>query len=450
MMSGSGNAAEGLNLQTADLLVNFDLPWNPMKVEQRIGRIDRIGQRHDQILVVNLCYPGSLEERVYGRLLERLRQAGAIVGMQQLSLLPVTPEDFEALAEGRLSDEALFEKAREAIQESRRQARRLEISDQERLAAYTRELAGAAAGAPPVTLETLWAALRDSPYLQNLGCRLDTHEGAEMLWLAGIPGIAPDTALTVSRPLFERGLPAGHGTLRFASYGDPVFEALLAHLTGFALPAGVARLTTPLGDAERVGYALQPADGAPRLLTRPDEIPETLSPLPLVEEGPGVRVEEAARTELARRVQPLAAAMTGVSNAEVQNRRVAESQLALEGLVISALMQARARYGTGEEQFRKEAEAIERQYQQNTYRHEGVKLTTLDGELVGRLAQRGLPYRLPSGRGEVTFIADPLLIFVSLDLAWRVADGLRGSRKQRSTQEVIEAVRREARRYLAK
>ncbi len=38
-------AAEGLNLQTADLLINFDLGWNPMKVEQRIGRIDHIGQK---------------------------------------------------------------------------------------------------------------------------------------------------------------------------------------------------------------------------------------------------------------------------------------------------------------------------------------------------------------------------------------------------------------------
>ncbi len=44
-------AAEGLNLQTADLLVNFDLPWNPMKVEQRIGRIDRIGQSYDEPLL---------------------------------------------------------------------------------------------------------------------------------------------------------------------------------------------------------------------------------------------------------------------------------------------------------------------------------------------------------------------------------------------------------------
>lgn len=39
-------AAEGLNLQTADMLIIFDMGWNPMKIEQRIGRIDRIGQTH--------------------------------------------------------------------------------------------------------------------------------------------------------------------------------------------------------------------------------------------------------------------------------------------------------------------------------------------------------------------------------------------------------------------
>src|SRR5690606_21326610 len=85
-------AAEGLNLQTADLLVNFDLGWNPMKIEQRIGRIDRIGQRHEDIYVLNLCYAGSAEEEVYGRLLQRLESINQVVGAQQISLLPVTPE----------------------------------------------------------------------------------------------------------------------------------------------------------------------------------------------------------------------------------------------------------------------------------------------------------------------------------------------------------------------
>ena len=91
-------AAEGLNLQSADLLVNFDLPWNPMKVEQRIGRIDRIGQQHRDIYVLNLCYADSAEDIVYGRLLTRLAQVVKIVGTQQMSLLPVTPEEFLDLA----------------------------------------------------------------------------------------------------------------------------------------------------------------------------------------------------------------------------------------------------------------------------------------------------------------------------------------------------------------
>ena len=81
-------AAEGLNLQSADLLVNFDLPWNPMKVEQRIGRIDRIGQKHDRIEVLNLCYLGTAEEIVYGRLLSRLSAAESVVGAQAFSMVP--------------------------------------------------------------------------------------------------------------------------------------------------------------------------------------------------------------------------------------------------------------------------------------------------------------------------------------------------------------------------
>jgi len=82
-----------------------------MKVEQRIGRIDRIGQRHGEVLVLNLCYVGSVEEKIYGRLLERLATAGAVVGAQQMSLLPVTPEEFQELAEGKLSERDLEKRA---------------------------------------------------------------------------------------------------------------------------------------------------------------------------------------------------------------------------------------------------------------------------------------------------------------------------------------------------
>jgi superfamily II DNA or RNA helicase len=64
--------SEGLDLQFATALVNYDLPWNPMVVEQRIGRIHRIGQAAERIVVINLICQGTVDERIYTRLYERL------------------------------------------------------------------------------------------------------------------------------------------------------------------------------------------------------------------------------------------------------------------------------------------------------------------------------------------------------------------------------------------
>jgi len=64
--------SEGVDLQFSSMLINYDLPWNPMRVEQRIGRIDRIGQKKDRILIWNLFYEDTLDDRIYNRLFSRL------------------------------------------------------------------------------------------------------------------------------------------------------------------------------------------------------------------------------------------------------------------------------------------------------------------------------------------------------------------------------------------
>lgn len=65
--------SEGLDFQFADTIINYDLPWNPMVVEQRIGRIDRIGQKSNVINIFNLCLSNTVEEKIYRRLLERIQ-----------------------------------------------------------------------------------------------------------------------------------------------------------------------------------------------------------------------------------------------------------------------------------------------------------------------------------------------------------------------------------------
>jgi len=83
-------AGEGLNLQTCGAMINYDLPWNPMKLEQRIGRIDRLGQRYPKVRIINLAYKGTVEADVYFMLGSRIQLFQGIVGKLQpiLSRLP--------------------------------------------------------------------------------------------------------------------------------------------------------------------------------------------------------------------------------------------------------------------------------------------------------------------------------------------------------------------------
>jgi superfamily II DNA or RNA helicase len=65
-------ASEGLDFEFCSVVVNYDLPWNPMEVEQRIGRIDRIGQAEDKIVILNIWCPSALDEQIKERLLARI------------------------------------------------------------------------------------------------------------------------------------------------------------------------------------------------------------------------------------------------------------------------------------------------------------------------------------------------------------------------------------------
>lgn len=72
--------AEGVNLQAANVLVNYDLPWNPMVMEQRIGRIQRLGSKYGVVTIVNLVVADSVEERVVERLTKKLQLIGDTIG----------------------------------------------------------------------------------------------------------------------------------------------------------------------------------------------------------------------------------------------------------------------------------------------------------------------------------------------------------------------------------
>ena len=85
-------AAEGLNFQFCGSLINYDMPWNPMRVEQRIGRIDRLGQRFESIQIANLHYHDTVETEVYLALSGRIRLFEDMVGGLQPILSAISRE----------------------------------------------------------------------------------------------------------------------------------------------------------------------------------------------------------------------------------------------------------------------------------------------------------------------------------------------------------------------
>ena len=90
------SAGEGRNLQFCHTMINVDLPWNPMQIEQRIGRLHRVGQRHD-VTITNLVARGSVEQRVLHVLEAKINLFELVVGELDMILGKVDDEfDFEA------------------------------------------------------------------------------------------------------------------------------------------------------------------------------------------------------------------------------------------------------------------------------------------------------------------------------------------------------------------
>lgn len=237
-------AAEGLNLQSADLLINFDLGWNPMKIEQRIGRIDRIGQVHSDIFVLNLCYVGSTEEVVYGRLWSRLQEAGLIVGTQQVSLLPVEAEDFRKLAEGKMTEAQLEKKAKAKLAEQKQISTSMEISPEDQYSMYRKSSEAARQDKLPADLNCIWDALQKATFLES------STEESEQIWRSEGTDQIPRLEGTIDRKLISEDCP-------FLTWGNRRFDAFLQVMTDILEeqhPHCVSRLQVQLDSRTYVAW----------------------------------------------------------------------------------------------------------------------------------------------------------------------------------------------------
>jgi len=130
-------AGEGRNLQFCRTMINFDLPWNPMRIEQRVGRIHRIGQTHE-VGIFNLAAEGTIEDYILDLLDRKLNMFELVIGEMDMILGQLTDErDFENLVmevwtQARTPDEMAsgFEELGEALVQARETYQRTQEYDE--------------------------------------------------------------------------------------------------------------------------------------------------------------------------------------------------------------------------------------------------------------------------------------------------------------------------------
>jgi hypothetical protein len=206
-------AAEGLNFQFCGALINYDMPWNPMKVEQRIGRIDRLGQRFPEIRILNLHYEDSIEADVYHALGSRIDLFQSVVGRLQ-PILSTLPSLIAArvLAGGSRGDANRHQVAEDV-------ARGIDAAEEQNFdldAIHEDDLALPPRPEPALTLRQIGGLL---PRPDTLPSNLQVATLGNSDWSLRMPGMTTPVRVTTDPTFFEQHA----GSVELWSPGSPVF-----------------------------------------------------------------------------------------------------------------------------------------------------------------------------------------------------------------------------------
>jgi hypothetical protein len=213
-------ASEGLNFQFCGALINYDMPWNPMRVEQRIGRVDRLGQRYPNIRVVNLHYADTVEADVYRALRQRIGLFEQVVGRLQpiLARLPTLISDRVLTGRTRPA-----EQRQEAVNEIEQEANRVGAAGFDIDAVTDTELAEPALPLSPVTMDDLERVIRN-PALVPPGIEVSGLGSREYAFQQ--PGLTRKVRISTDPAYYEQNA----DNVELWSPGNPTFPPLIIGL----------------------------------------------------------------------------------------------------------------------------------------------------------------------------------------------------------------------------
>lgn len=243
IMIATEAAAEGINLQFCSMVVNYDLPWNPQRIEQRIGRCHRYGQRHDVVVVNFLNKKNEADQRVYELLAEKFRLFSGVFGASDEVL-------------GAIESGIEFEKRIVAIYQTCRTSEEIESEFSRLRSEMDAEITATMEDTRKKLLENFDAEVHDRLRVNLAESKSYLNKYETMLWSLTrheLEGKAAfdDAALRFelgSAPSGESGIPAGWyalakdpGKAHRYRLGHPLAQSLIASAAVRKLPVSTLR-----------------------------------------------------------------------------------------------------------------------------------------------------------------------------------------------------------------
>lgn len=195
LLVASEVASEGLDFEFCNVIVNYDLPWNPMRVEQRIGRLDRFGQKHEKILILNMHVPGTIESDILERLYTRIGVFENSIGDLEPILRDTFLEEARSLLDPRLTPAQRQRRADEIAVAVENRAADLERLNEERAVLATLDDLAVEGLADSGPVDGRYVGASEihrmvETFVTNLGGSLEPTSRPGVLTLRGTPPIS--------------------------------------------------------------------------------------------------------------------------------------------------------------------------------------------------------------------------------------------------------------------
>ena len=243
IMIATEAGAEGINLQFCSLVINYDLPWNPQRIEQRIGRCHRYGQKHDVVVVNFIDHSNPADERVYQLLAEKFQLFEGVFGASDEVL-------------GAIGSGVDFERRIAEIYQTCRNTQQIEASFQQLQLDLSGEISGAMLKTRQLLLENFDEAVQERLKLQqseSLSARSRFERLLEDLTRAELQGHANFDSVGFTLHQTPEGLQQTHaapgrydwprhsGEAHLYRIGHPLAQALIERAMGRELPVARVR-----------------------------------------------------------------------------------------------------------------------------------------------------------------------------------------------------------------